>query len=183
MRRDQLEHAIRAVSDLTATRAMIIIGSQAILGQFPDAPESLRQSIEIDIIPIEDPSATDRISGVMGELSQFHATHGFYVDAVRLETARLPSGWRERLFAVQGPNTRFAVGHCLDVGDIAASKLMAFREKDRSYVRVLLVHRLVDGALLLERLATVEASEEERAHRLRWVRAIMGEIASMARLE
>lgn len=156
---------------------MIIIGSQAILAQFPDAPEALRQSIEIDIITIEDPEVSDRIAGVMGELSQFHETHGFYIDAVRLETARLPEGWRERLIAVQGPNTRFAVGHCLDASDIAVSKLMAFREKDRTYVRALLVHRLVDGAVVLARLQTVEASAEERAHRHRWLRSTMAEIS------
>ena len=44
MTRDQLEHAIRAVADLTGETKLIIIGSQAILGQFPDLPPELRRT-------------------------------------------------------------------------------------------------------------------------------------------
>lgn len=44
---DQLEHAIRALSDLAKATELWIFGSQAILGEIPDPPESLRASIEI----------------------------------------------------------------------------------------------------------------------------------------
>ena len=42
MRREQLEHIIRAACGITGAPAVVIVGSQAILGQFPDAPEELR---------------------------------------------------------------------------------------------------------------------------------------------
>jgi hypothetical protein len=51
MTRDELEHAIRAACDLTEEDEVIVFGSQAILGQFPDAPAVLRQSAEADIAP------------------------------------------------------------------------------------------------------------------------------------
>ncbi len=35
MRRDQLEHIIRAAAAVTRQNDLIIIGSQAILGQYP----------------------------------------------------------------------------------------------------------------------------------------------------
>jgi hypothetical protein len=38
MRRSELEHVIRASGEIAKDDEVIIIGSQAILGQFPDAP-------------------------------------------------------------------------------------------------------------------------------------------------
>ena len=38
MTRAQLEHLIRAAAEIAAAADIVIIGSQAILGQFPDAP-------------------------------------------------------------------------------------------------------------------------------------------------
>ena len=49
MTRDQLEHAIRAACDVASDTEVIVFGSQAILGNYPDAPESLRTSIEVDM--------------------------------------------------------------------------------------------------------------------------------------
>ena len=44
MTRDQLEHAIRAACDVSEDTELWIFGSQAILGEFPDAPKSLHSS-------------------------------------------------------------------------------------------------------------------------------------------
>jgi len=46
MRYDQLEHAIRAACSVSEDTELVVFGSQAILGSYPDAPESLRASIE-----------------------------------------------------------------------------------------------------------------------------------------
>lgn len=51
MKRSQLEHIIRAASSITGDREIVILGSQAILGQFPDAPEGLLRSVEADVFP------------------------------------------------------------------------------------------------------------------------------------
>ncbi len=45
MTRDQLEHAIRAACDVSEDTELWIFGSQAILGEFPNAHENLRASI------------------------------------------------------------------------------------------------------------------------------------------
>jgi hypothetical protein len=44
MTREQLEHLIRAAAVIAADDANVVVGSQAILGQFPDAPPSMRVS-------------------------------------------------------------------------------------------------------------------------------------------
>jgi len=41
MRRRDLEHVIRAAADLADDDEIVVIGSQAILGQYPDAPAEL----------------------------------------------------------------------------------------------------------------------------------------------
>src|SRR5436309_2886377 len=79
MTRDELEHAIRAACDVAHETEVYVFGSQAVLGQFPDAPPSLRQSAEADVFPKNKPDRVDAIDAMRGELSQFHRTHGFYV--------------------------------------------------------------------------------------------------------
>ncbi|HYU34547.1 MAG TPA: hypothetical protein VEW48_20540 [Thermoanaerobaculia bacterium] len=49
MTREQLEHLIRAAAVIAADDSIVVIGSQAILGQFPDAPEPMRLSVEADL--------------------------------------------------------------------------------------------------------------------------------------
>ncbi len=96
MTREQLEHAIRAAGDVADDREVFVFGSQAILAGYPNAPEQLRASIEVDVQPKNRPEAVDQIDGSLGELSQFHQTHGFYVHGVSIEAATLPSGWEGR---------------------------------------------------------------------------------------
>jgi hypothetical protein len=52
MTRAELEHAIRAACDVAEDDEVYVFGSQAILGQYPDAPVVLRQSAETDIAPV-----------------------------------------------------------------------------------------------------------------------------------
>ena len=51
MTRSELEHLIRASGAIADVDEVIIIGSQAILGTFPDAPEILLRSMEADLYP------------------------------------------------------------------------------------------------------------------------------------
>ena len=99
MTRLELEHAIRAACDLTSETEVFVFGSQAILGEFPDAPEEIRQSAEADIAPKHATDKIDLIDGVLGQDSMFHKEHGFYVHGVPIETAVLPVGWETRSFA------------------------------------------------------------------------------------
>ena len=103
MTRDQLEHAIRAACDVSKDTELWIFGSQAILGEYPNAPESLRASIEVDVQPKNRPESVDDVDGALGELSMFHQTHGFYVHGIPIESAKLPDGWEQRTVPVSDP--------------------------------------------------------------------------------
>jgi Nucleotidyltransferase of unknown function (DUF6036) len=149
MTRAELEHAIRAAWDVSGDNEVYVFGSQAILGQYP---ESLRQLAEADIAPVKAIDMVDVIDGNLGELSTFHGTFGFYVHGVSIEAAVLPTGWQKRAIEVRNENTRNNTGWCVEAHDLAASKLVAFRDKDKDFVRTLLVEKLIDQRKLHRRV-------------------------------
>jgi hypothetical protein len=151
--RAQLEHVIRAASTIAEDDEIVVVGSQSILGQFPDPPPELCVSVEADVYPKNRPERADLIDGSIGEGSPFHATFGYYAQGVGVETAVLPRGWQQRVFRVRSEATRGATGLCLEVHDLALSKLVAGREKDLEFVRVAASHGLVDEGELRARLA------------------------------
>lgn len=144
MKRADLEHIIRAAGNIADAPRLVIIGSQAILGSFPDAPTELTASAEADTYPLDAPEKADLIDGSIGEKSPFHETFGYYAHGVGPDTAMLPANWQRRLVPVQNENTRGVLGLCLSPVDLAISKLAAGREKDLSFVTAMLRHGLVD---------------------------------------
>jgi hypothetical protein len=85
MKRSDLEHILRASKGITGETEFIVIGSQSILGSFPDAPRELRQSMEADLYPRFRPDLAAQIEGSLGELSPFHNTLGKVVNWSLLE--------------------------------------------------------------------------------------------------
>jgi hypothetical protein len=160
MTRAQLEHLVRAAATIADDREIVVIGSQAVLGQFPNAPDDLLVSVEADLYPRHHPERADLIDGSIGELSPFHQTFGYYAHGVGRETATLPAGWDERLVPVPAGE---AVGLCLEVHDLALSKYAGGREKDRHFVRGAISAGLLQQALLYERLEQLPVSHERRA--------------------
>jgi len=51
VKRADLEHLIVAAATIADDDELIIVGSQAVLAQFPDAPEEMLRSDEADIYP------------------------------------------------------------------------------------------------------------------------------------
>jgi hypothetical protein len=143
VRRADLEHIIRAAGSIADCQQLVIIGSQAILGSFPNPPAELVVSQEADTYPLEAPEKADLIDGSIGEQSAFHVTFGYYAHGVGPETAVLPANWQARLVAVQNANTRGVIGLCLSPVDLAVSKLAAGRDKDLAFVRAMFQHQLV----------------------------------------
>ena len=105
MNRSQLEHIIRAYAAILGTDQFVVVGSQSILGAYPNIPLALAQSIEADLYPLDQPSNAEVLSAAIGEEPHFHGTFGVYADGVSEETSILPDGWRDRLIKVQNDNT------------------------------------------------------------------------------
>jgi hypothetical protein len=162
MTRAQLEHIIRAAGAIADTEDLVVIGSQAVLGQFPDAPEDLLVSTEADVFPRNDPGRSDLIDGSIGEGSPFQREFGYYAHGVDETTAILPAGWRDRLILVAGENTRFVRGWCLEIHDLAIAKYAAGREKDLDFTKVLARHAMVTRDTLEQRLDVTQLDPDQR---------------------
>ncbi|MGQ0655188.1 MAG: DUF6036 family nucleotidyltransferase [Betaproteobacteria bacterium] len=156
MRRADLEHLIRAAATIANESELIIIGSQSILGQYPDAPPDLRMSMEADLYPKNRPELAELIDGCIGEGSPFHATFGYYAQGVGPGTATLPRGWERRLIRVDTASTQPGTGLCLEAHDLALSKYTAGREKDLEFTRRMVEARMLDKDILLKRVPTMD---------------------------
>jgi hypothetical protein len=147
---EDLERTVRAIATEFKADKIFIIGSQSILLAWPDAPALMRMSPEIDAFPenartweIEEksrhpdevPEASEHIDALFGSGSLFHRTHGFYIDGVDENTAKLPAGWRERAVVRTidiGPRIVTAIAPCPE--DLIVSKLARLDDKDKSFV-------------------------------------------------
>jgi len=164
MQRSELEHIIRASGKIAGDDEIIIIGSQAILGQFPNAPVQLLMSMEADIYPKNNPDKADKVDGAIGEGSSFHELHGYYAQGVGEKTAVLPKDWQTRLVLVNNENTNGVTGYCLEVHDLAISKMVAGRPKDLDFVRELVRHNMIQKRTMLHRLGQTDLQGSMRSN-------------------
>ena len=162
MKRSELEHLIRAAGSIANDAEIVVIGSQAILAQFPNAPSALLVSVEADLFPLHHPERADLIDGSIGEGSSFHELFGYYAQGVGERTAVLPKGWRDRLIRIENANTQGVTGLCLEVHDLAISKHVASREKDLEFIRELARQAMTDSKTLFARLKETEMPAELR---------------------
>ena len=162
MNRSQLEHIIRASAAILGTDQFVVVGSQSILGAYPNIPLVLAQSIEADLYPLDQPSNAEVLSAAIGEESHFHSTFGVYADGVSEETSILPDGWRDRLIKVQNDNTNGAIGWCLDPTDLAIAKHIAGRHKDIQFTAAMARHGMINESAFVERLETVDIPSDQR---------------------
>lgn len=174
MRRDQLEHLLRAASTITDDPNVIVFGSQAILGSFAEQllPPEATYSVESDFTFFNDENddKSDHVDGAIGELSMFHETFGIYAQGVSITTAVLPLGWQDRVVVIEAGTTEPARGHCLEPHDLVISKLVANRDKDREFAAALLNAGLVSKDTLLERAAQLVDRDHDTERIVAWLR-------------
>ena len=172
MTRDELEHIIRACADITNEYEFVIVGSQSILGAFPNPEKVFTMSAEADIYPFRAPELAEKIDILIGEGSHFHEQFGYYAQGVGPETAVLPEGWLNRLHRVQSGNTNDRVGYCLGVLDLFMAKAWAGREKDRDFCVALLAFGYVNAGDALDLVPHMPLDTNEqrqlRARIRRW---------------
>ena len=183
MTRQQLEHVVRAAGAITDERKILVLGSQSILGAFPHPPDSLTVSREADVCPVNDPAKADLISGAIGEVSQFDSTFGYYAHGLPPTACPLPQGWEQRLVPFHNANTRGVTALCLAPLDLASSKLVAGRDKDKEFVAEMLRHQLIEQQSLKERIALFEEAEQRRIalENLELVRVRLGVLVKEAK--
>lgn len=152
MKKQQVDHILRAAGRIAEDDQFIIIGSQSLHGKFPDLPDDLLASMKLDLYA-KNQRANTELLNALGQDSEFHRTYGYYADPVDERTAVLPKGWKGRLINLAAGDTGGVRGLCLDPHDLAISKYVARREKDVIFMRELVRRGCLDQAVLLARVA------------------------------
>lgn len=162
MKKQQLDHILRAAGRITGEKQFLIIGSQSLHGKYPDLPDDIVRSAEVDLIAKGNVDRTEWLN-VIGQDSPFHETFGYYADPVdEAATAIFPEGWTDRLLRLSPGDTEGVSGLCLDPHDLAIAKYVARREKDRTFTRELASRKIVSRKRLLELLKKTPVAEDMR---------------------
>lgn len=161
MKKQQLDHVLRAAGRITGETQFVIIGSQSLHGKHPDVPDEIVRSAEVDLIAKKNLDRTEWLN-VIGQDSPFHETFGYYADPVDEVTATLPKGWKGRLVNLPPGDTEGVTGLCLDPHDLAIAKYVARREKDRIFTRELARRGMVTQKRLLALLDDTAMNDEVR---------------------
>ncbi len=146
MRREDFEHVVRASADIVNDE-IVVIGSQAIHGQYRDPPEALLMSRELDVYPKTAPERAGEIDGAIGDGSLFDRTYGYYAYGVGPETPVAPAGWENRLVRIEVPGHKrgsTVVAWCMEIHDLVLSKLAAGRPHDLDFSLEAIRAELVD---------------------------------------
>jgi hypothetical protein len=161
MKKQQLDHVLRAAGRITGEKQFIIIGSQSLHGKHPDLPDQILASAEVDLIASR---ATDRTEWLneIGADSPFHVSFGYYADPVDETTAKLPKGWKGRLVHLPTGDTDGVKGLCLDPHDLAIAKYFARRDKDLAFTRELARRGIISRQRLLNLLDETSLADEVR---------------------
>lgn len=180
MRREDFEHVIAAAAAVADEREIVVIGSQAILGSFPDPPRAMLFSAEADVYPLNDPAKAEAIDGSLGDGSYFHSTFGYYAHGVGPETAVAPTGWEDRLVRVEIParvgQSGGVVALCLEPHDLVLAKCVAGRERDWEFAAEAITADLVEAEELLRRLPDLPQPPADREHLRRMLEGLMARL-------
>jgi hypothetical protein len=99
------------------------------------------------------------------------------VHGLTINAAYLPTGWERRTVVLRNRGTDEKEGRCIEAHDLAASKLAAFRDKDRDFVRVLIAEGLVKVPKLKLRLSQLTRSNADLPRMLRRVDLTVKDLA------
>ena len=166
MNREELEHCLRVVADVTGKSELYLAGSNSVLAHFPEniIPAVCLEEAEVDVATVENTEENSYvISSTFWEGSDFFEMFGIEIDGIQLDEIALPSGWRDRLKLIETVtpyDSNVISVYVLDVYDVAASKIVAHREKDRRWLKALFDANLVSMGEVADRLNEMELDFE-----------------------
>ena len=163
MTKSRLLDLLRRATVLSAGQRLILAGSQAFYASASSAPHLVERSEEADLLLVGvDRSLFLRLDEALGMESPHLRETGVFAHPVGLGTIVLPSGWEQRLVPF-GQDEGLPNVWALEIHDLAASKLMAGRDKDFEFLHALLEHTFCDFPTLLARMDLLRAGASGNA--------------------
>jgi hypothetical protein len=155
MRRQKIDHILRAAASATGQKRFVLIGSSALIVQAKRIPAEMMITPEADIFApdAEDVEyVSDLIDGSIGRNSAFHNTFGYYGDGVSPQTAILPLKWPDRAIEYSTAETGEATAIVVEAHDLALAKLCAWRDKDKAWLKAGVQARVFSLEVMASRL-------------------------------
>jgi len=157
----QLQRLVDAAEKLLDPDRIVVMGSSAFLGNFPEAASipQIETSRDVDLLVSPSTEENARIAfEALGQGRTFSKKFGVHADILRPEAAEsLPRGWEDRLV----PLNRSGIIFCLDSYDVGIAKLRAGRAKDLSLLSELINFQYLDWNVLEKRLRQTLMEEKE----------------------
>ena len=161
--------AVRSAAAYFRWPEIAVVGSMAVYGCLDDSTfEFLFGTDDVDLFPFGTDITHEKYIDAHAELgddSEFHQDHGFYVDTVRRHVPRLPAGWEQR--AVRRPAGSATIGDrevivtavFPEIHDLTASKVALSRPNDIRFLEELAKKGLIQRDKLLAALGAIETSQ------------------------
>lgn len=143
MRKPAFIELIQRVRAITGTVELVIVGSHCLYAVTEQVPEVVAQSVEADFLL--GPYSLElmmQVNADLGVASPYFKEYGNYADALGLASVTLPPGWETRLQPLANDDGQI-LARCLELYDVAVSKLMAGRDKDWTFLVYLLDAQLI----------------------------------------
>jgi len=166
---DQAFELLAQVRAATGHNELVVIGSNAALAlsSVRAIPNAMTMSIDVGAFTPKDPGRIFDLAPSLGEGSEFHRQHGYYLDPVSPDVATLPRRWQGRLIPVERDG---ATLWFLDPNDAAISKYARGEPRDRRWIQAGLIAGVIEPArvqLLLEQTTFIDGEEEAGVRKAR----------------
>ena len=155
MNRHKLVHIMRAVAAISGERNFVLVGSASVLLTSKNIPLAMLNTYEIDVYSpdaADEDEFSEMIAATIGKGSRFEQTFNYYGDGVSAKTARMPSDWAGRAKDMGGLGIEGVSVLVPDIDDIAIAKMMAWREKDKDWLRAGVRSQILDPDAMRRRL-------------------------------
>jgi hypothetical protein len=163
VKRWQFFDLIRRVRELTQITEPVIVGSHSLFAVTEFVPEIVDRSVEADfLLGQHGHEVMEMVRDNLGYTSDFYKQHGYFADPLGMAAVSFTPGWQDRLQPLKDDNDQI-VARCLELHDLAVSKLIAGRDKDLIFLCDLLDSRMILMAALMERAETIRETAFEGA--------------------
>ena len=147
MKKQQVDHVLRAAGRITGQKQFVIVGSQALHGKHPDLPDEICRSAEV-VPDRKGHSQQDGMAQRRRGLALPPVLRVLRRSRQRID-GHAPARMAWALVNLPEGDTEGVRGLCLDPHDLAISKYYARREKDLTFTRELARRRFTTKARLL----------------------------------
>ncbi|TAJ31592.1 DUF6036 family nucleotidyltransferase [Bosea sp. (in: a-proteobacteria)] len=161
MNRAKLDLLLKAAAHRSKQNRFVLVGSAAVLVRAKNIPAVMLMTNEIDIYApdAEDIEAvSEDLSAFLGEGTVFADVNRCHIDGVSPTTSKMPFDWPSRTLDYHGTGCPDVVAIVPDLNDIAIAKMIAWRDKDQTWLAAGVRNGVIDASTMHGRIDRVPSA-------------------------